>query len=226
MTTLLDANVVFWLVVGDHVRRGAAEAWFAAATTFAACPSTCGRLLRLLILAGHSVYTARAVLEAIKNSERLEFAAGLDPLPRRAAGRDPRRSPVDRRLPGSARPRAVWPALHLRRRPLQGSHRHRGPAAGDFGAVVALSPSRTGRPVPTWRAPWRSWTGSGPFALCLGFREVDYGYGYRPPRRLLTLRGLGPGQPAHDGQAVGGAGPVRRHPGRGRWRGSRSGGPS
>ncbi|MGK3202938.1 hypothetical protein [Amycolatopsis sp. MEPSY49] len=28
----------------------------------------------------------------------------------------------------------------------------------------------------------------GPFALCLGFRDVGYGYDYHPPRRLLTLR--------------------------------------
>jgi hypothetical protein len=50
----------------------------------------------------------------------------------------------------------------------------------------------------TWAATEylaRNWSslhrefGDGPFAVCLGFRELDYGYDYHPPRRLLTLRG-------------------------------------
>lgn len=38
-----------------------------------------------------------------------------------------------------------------------------------------------------WRALQREF-GDAPFALCLGFREVGYGYDYHPPRRLLALR--------------------------------------
>lgn len=39
-----------------------------------------------------------------------------------------------------------------------------------------------------WRSLKREFN-NGPFALCLGFRELGYGYDYHPPRRLLTLRG-------------------------------------
>ncbi|MFE5565679.1 hypothetical protein ACFQ68_11870 [Amycolatopsis japonica] len=39
-----------------------------------------------------------------------------------------------------------------------------------------------------WRSLQREFD-DGPFAVCLGFRELDYGYEYHPPRRLLTLRG-------------------------------------
>jgi hypothetical protein len=38
-----------------------------------------------------------------------------------------------------------------------------------------------------WRTLQREF-GDGPFAVCLGFRELGYGYDYHTPRRLLTLR--------------------------------------
>ena len=50
----------------------------------------------------------------------------------------------------------------------------------------------------TWAASeyiarnWRSLQkefGDQPFALCLGFRELEYGFSYHEPRRLLTIRG-------------------------------------
>ena len=49
----------------------------------------------------------------------------------------------------------------------------------------------------TWAATEylaRNWSslqkefGGEPFAVCLGFREVGYGYDHHPPRRLRTLR--------------------------------------
>ena len=39
-----------------------------------------------------------------------------------------------------------------------------------------------------WRSLQREFD-DGPFALCLGFRDLDYEYDYHPPRRLLALRG-------------------------------------
>ncbi|MGW7531280.1 hypothetical protein [Amycolatopsis sp. NPDC054798] len=39
-----------------------------------------------------------------------------------------------------------------------------------------------------WRLLRREF-GDRPFAICLGFRELDYSYAYHPPRRLHTLRG-------------------------------------
>jgi hypothetical protein len=39
-----------------------------------------------------------------------------------------------------------------------------------------------------WRSLQREFD-DGPFALCLGFRDLGYEYDYHPPRRLLTLRG-------------------------------------
>ncbi|MGW5739807.1 hypothetical protein [Amycolatopsis sp. NPDC003861] len=39
-----------------------------------------------------------------------------------------------------------------------------------------------------WRSLQREF-GDGPFALCLGFRDLGYEYAYHPPRRLLALRG-------------------------------------
>ncbi|HEX6469094.1 MAG TPA: hypothetical protein VF069_08355 [Streptosporangiaceae bacterium] len=39
-----------------------------------------------------------------------------------------------------------------------------------------------------WRSLQREF-GDGPFALCLGFRDLGYEYDYHPPRRMLALRG-------------------------------------
>lgn len=41
--------------------------------------------------------------------------------------------------------------------------------------------------VRNWRSLQREFD-DGPFALCLGFRDLGYEYDYHPPRRLLTLR--------------------------------------
>ncbi|RZS32272.1 hypothetical protein EV193_113116 [Herbihabitans rhizosphaerae] len=74
MTILLDANVLITLVVADHVHHDAAETWFSASDdSFATCPSTEGSLLRLLIREGQPADNARAVLDAVKGSERHEF---------------------------------------------------------------------------------------------------------------------------------------------------------
>jgi len=74
MTTLLDANVLIALVVADHVYHDAAEEWFAdSRDSFATCPITEGSLLRLFIREGQTADNARAVLDALKNSERHEF---------------------------------------------------------------------------------------------------------------------------------------------------------
>ncbi|MFD9705884.1 hypothetical protein, partial [Lentzea sp. NPDC059081] len=42
--------------------------------------------------------------------------------------------------------------------------------------------------VRNWRSLEREF-GDRPFALCLGFQDLGYGYDYRPPRRLGVLRG-------------------------------------
>lgn len=74
MTTLLDANVFIALVVADHVHHDAAEAWFTGSDhIFATCPITEGSLLRLLIREGQTADAARAVLNAVKDSDRHEF---------------------------------------------------------------------------------------------------------------------------------------------------------
>ncbi len=74
MITLLDANVLIALVVGDHVHHDVAESWFAgSADGFATCPITEGSLLRLLIREGQSAADAQAVLDGIHSSERHEF---------------------------------------------------------------------------------------------------------------------------------------------------------
>jgi uncharacterized protein len=74
VTTLLDANVLIALVVGDHVHHDAAEAWFTGIDDkFATCPITEGSLLRLLIREGQTAENAQAILTAVRNSERHEF---------------------------------------------------------------------------------------------------------------------------------------------------------
>jgi toxin-antitoxin system PIN domain toxin len=74
VTTLLDANVLIALVVADHVHHDAAEEWFAGSDgSFATCPITQGSLLRLLIREGQTADDARAILNAVNNSERHEF---------------------------------------------------------------------------------------------------------------------------------------------------------
>ena len=76
MTALLDANVLIALVVADHVHHDAAEEWFAGSDgNFATCPSTEGSLLRLLIREGQAAQDARAVLDAVRTSDRHEFWA-------------------------------------------------------------------------------------------------------------------------------------------------------
>lgn len=85
MTTLLDANVLIALVVADHVHHNMAEEWFVASgDTFATCPITEGSLLRLLIREGQTASDARAILNALKDSERHEFwpdAASFSDVP-------------------------------------------------------------------------------------------------------------------------------------------------
>lgn len=74
MTTLLDANVLIALVVADHVYHEAAEEWFVGSEdSFATCPITEGRLLRLLIREGQSADNAQSILNAMKDNERHEF---------------------------------------------------------------------------------------------------------------------------------------------------------
>lgn len=74
MTTLLDENVLIALVVADHVHHNVAEEWFVGSDdTFATCPITEGSLLRLLIREGQTATAARAILDAVKDSERHEF---------------------------------------------------------------------------------------------------------------------------------------------------------
>lgn len=74
MAVLLDANVLIALVVAEHVHHDAAESWLADRDdAFATCPITEGSLLRLLIRDGNDAATARAVLDAVRNSPRHEF---------------------------------------------------------------------------------------------------------------------------------------------------------
>ncbi|MCE7008278.1 PIN domain-containing protein [Kibdelosporangium philippinense] len=74
MTTLLDANVLIALLVADHVHHDAAEDWFSSSDDhFATCPITEGSLVRLLIREGQTADNAKAILDAVKNSERHEF---------------------------------------------------------------------------------------------------------------------------------------------------------
>lgn len=74
MTTLLDANVLIALVVGDHVHHDAAEKWFTASPDrFATCPITEGSLLRLLLREGQTASDAQALLDAVRHSDRHEF---------------------------------------------------------------------------------------------------------------------------------------------------------
>ena len=74
MTTLLDANVLIALVVGDHVHHDAAEKWFIASPDrFATCPITEGSLLRLLLREGQTAPDAQALLDAVSHSDRHEF---------------------------------------------------------------------------------------------------------------------------------------------------------
>lgn len=74
MTTLLDANVLVALVVSDHVHHAAAENWLAeTAEPFATCPITEGTLARLLIRQGHTMQSARDVLDDLSANPRHEF---------------------------------------------------------------------------------------------------------------------------------------------------------
>jgi uncharacterized protein len=74
VTTLLDANVLIALVVGDHVHHAAAETWFAgSADLFATCPVTQGSLVRLLIREGQTADDAQELLGLIEASDRHEF---------------------------------------------------------------------------------------------------------------------------------------------------------
>ena len=74
MTTLLDANVLVALLVGDHVHHEAAETWFAEMRgNFATCPITQGSVMRLLIREGQPAAVARGVLSGVSASPRHEF---------------------------------------------------------------------------------------------------------------------------------------------------------
>ena len=74
MTTLLDANVLVALIVSDHIHHDPAESWFARMDdSFATCPITQGRLVRLLIRGGQGAEDTRAVLTALTRNSRHEF---------------------------------------------------------------------------------------------------------------------------------------------------------
>ncbi|HZT97041.1 MAG TPA: TA system VapC family ribonuclease toxin [Chloroflexota bacterium] len=75
MTTLLDANLLIALTVGDHVHHDAAEDWAAgrAHLQFATCPITQGSLLRLLVREGQSPHAAMTVLRGLCRDPRHEF---------------------------------------------------------------------------------------------------------------------------------------------------------
>jgi hypothetical protein len=74
VTTLLDANALVALVVADHVHHPAAERWLAGTDDkFATCPITEGSLVRLLVRAGQSATTARAIVTDLSTSPRHEF---------------------------------------------------------------------------------------------------------------------------------------------------------
>lgn len=72
--TLLDANVLIALVVGDHVHHEAAVTWFASdPRTFATCPITQGSLVRLLVRQGEPASSAVAAVAKIGSNARHEF---------------------------------------------------------------------------------------------------------------------------------------------------------
>jgi uncharacterized protein len=74
LTTLLDANLLVALVVGDHVHHDAAERWFVSGDfPFATCPITEGALVRLLVREGESSQTAKALLEQLAADPRHVF---------------------------------------------------------------------------------------------------------------------------------------------------------
>ena len=74
MTTLLDANVLVALTVGDHVHHRAAERWLAAHDSgFATCPMTQGSLVRLLLRQGQAVAAAKTLLGTVAADPRHEF---------------------------------------------------------------------------------------------------------------------------------------------------------
>ncbi|WP_341350368.1 PIN domain-containing protein [Mycolicibacter algericus] len=66
MTTLLDANVLVALLVGDHVHHRPAGRWLSAnGSGFATCPITQGSLVRLLLRQGQPAATARELVGAL-----------------------------------------------------------------------------------------------------------------------------------------------------------------
>lgn len=72
--TLLDANVLVALVVAEHVRHGAAEAWLERLEgRFATCPFTQTALARFLVREGRPARDAATVLAALAGHPRHEF---------------------------------------------------------------------------------------------------------------------------------------------------------
>lgn len=74
MTVLLDANVLIALAIEDHVHHAAAERWFVGCSgCFASCPSTQGRLLRVLVRGGRDGRSAVTALGRLLDHDRHEF---------------------------------------------------------------------------------------------------------------------------------------------------------
>lgn len=74
MTSLLDANVLIALALGDHVHHDAVEAWFTGSRSkYATCPITQGALLRLVLRNGASLTDGLAVLAGITGHRRHVF---------------------------------------------------------------------------------------------------------------------------------------------------------
>lgn len=107
MTTLLDANVLIALTVGDHLHHEVVESWFARRTErFATCPTTQGALVRHLLRSGAVVAEAVDVLGGVTSSPDHEFwpdSVGFDAVSLR--GVVGHRQVTDAYLAGLARSR-------------------------------------------------------------------------------------------------------------------------
>jgi toxin-antitoxin system PIN domain toxin len=73
LTYLLDANVLIALAVSDHEHHGIAARWAAGVDEIALCPIVEGALVRFLVRAGESRFTALGLLSGFYSSARCSF---------------------------------------------------------------------------------------------------------------------------------------------------------
>jgi toxin-antitoxin system PIN domain toxin len=74
VSTLLDANLLIALNVGDHVHYPAAVAWFARyGGRFATCPTTEGAVVRHLLRSKRTSADAHRLVVMMRESPRYEF---------------------------------------------------------------------------------------------------------------------------------------------------------